>query len=242
VLNDESVDIYESGEKAWTIDEVACRGRPLFVGSTLVVADADATVSAFGVTDHKRIWQSHVGGAAAPRLTAAGDLLLAEADKSLHALGPGDGKTRWRFETGDRLAGAPVLLDDSLILASKLNRIDVLDKATGVSSASTHWPTWITALDARRIADRAVVACSDLRGRITLLDGGDLSVIASVDLDTHLVGPIRLVPDAPERWQAERQNEEDGLDVDILDLDVGSGPAVLCTDDDGFVYVVKIPG
>jgi outer membrane protein assembly factor BamB len=228
VLSGPALRFFRAGARLWQFDSP----RPLVCGPALaedrfIAGDDEGRLVCLAAADGRLLWERRLDEAPRGALTAAAGLVLgASREGTLYAVAPADGAVRWTQALGDLLLVPPVLMGGRLAVASKGNRIVLLEAATGKEAASVQWPTWL--VDVGAAGGR--LACTDLRGTVTFLDGAALQPLRSVRLGARLQPGLVYVERFPERWGAGR------------DLVYEEAPALLAADKAGFLYVLSLPG
>ncbi|MDA0839548.1 MAG: hypothetical protein O2857_17405 [Planctomycetota bacterium] len=140
--------------------------------------------------------------------------------------------------TTEPLVGGPELGDGVLVTVTKENRITLQNCASGDLLKTITWPTWILAFKIVPV-EKPLLAILDLRNRVTFLSLSDLSVLKEHSFATKLLPKLWYSPKVPTNWQPPREKDED--DFESLVDGQESMSAVLCHDDEGFVYMLSPP-
>jgi hypothetical protein len=135
------------------------------------------------------------------------------------------------------LVGKPVIGAFALVTVTKENRITIQNCASGELIKETTWPTWIRAFKIVP-GQKPFLAILDLRNRISFLSLSDLSVLNAHQFVTHLLPKLWFSKKAPLHWQSPRKKDED--DFESLVDGQASMSAVMCQDDEGFVYLLSV--
>ena len=135
------------------------------------------------------------------------------------------------------LVGRPELGAFVIVTVTKENRITIQNCASGKMITEAKWPTWIRAFKIVP-GQKPFLAILDLRNRISFLNLGDLTVLRQHQFVTNLLPKLWFSKEVPLHWQPPREKGED--DFESLVDGQESMPAVLCHDDEGFVYLLSI--
>jgi hypothetical protein len=166
--------------------------------------------------------------------------LRVEAGRTVTAVDPA-GKALWSYDPGEFLVNPPVELEGAVVVAAKNGSIAVLDAATGAVRVQRAWPTWLLGIGAIPSKNGVLVACTDLRRRLTLLRADDLKPVREVAFPWALAGPVFHGDRVPLAWALSAAGEPDGLVAEMETTSAPGGPAVLVQDKDGFLHAVAIP-
>lgn len=242
VVHKGALTVYRDGKAAWVSQDFVCRGHPVFVGPVLVVDIGDSALAGLDPSSGVVSWEVKLERSGEIALSAVGGKLFAEQGGTLHLLHPQTGQVLWQHELGDRLVSLPCETAAGVVVASKLNDLRLLDARDGTVKAERHWPTWLREIRAGVLHNREFVVCSDLRNRVVFLDAATLETQRSVDIAQRLTPGLWLAPQAPVPWQVERQAPAtDSMEAALDQLGGDLRAAVLCVDDEGFVYALKVP-
>jgi hypothetical protein len=164
-------------------------------------------------------------------LACVGSLAIAQSAKGkVIAIRPEDGSVAWKVNAGDALLAPPAAVEGKVLLASKSNRIELLDAATGERRSSFAAKTWLIDVAVVPADHGGWVVCADLRGCVTFLRPADLTVARQVKLDARLCPGMVFVSSVPTRWGASSGPIAE------------EAPAVLVPDARGFLYALSLPG
>ncbi len=170
-----------------------------------------------------------------------GGRLRVERDRIVTAADPATGKTAWSYEAGDSLLGFPVEREGRVVVAARNNVIAVLDAATGAVLATRTWPTWLLGFQAVPAKGGLLVACTDLRRRLTLLRAADLKTVSEIEFPWPLKGPVFYGEQVPAAWALSAADEAETLVSEFETTSGPSRPGILCQDRDGFLHAVSLP-
>ena len=225
--------------------------NPLTAGPTIaegLVFSADATgkLVARAVADGAVRWEATLPGQLYGTIVPDRDQVYAFSNEteSLIALDMKTGQQRWARPVGDVLKQAPLVLGTQLLVATKGNRLLLVDRAKGAELKSTAWPTWLVSLCVAPEASPPLVGCTDLSGDVTFISLETLLPVRKVSLGRELVGSILYVDRMPLRWPVVKpkakasDDEDDNLLSEIKSGPVPMGPAWLVTDQTGFLYIL----
>jgi len=228
VLAGNSVCRYAKGEKAWTSEsKSALSAGPALAADRVVVGDEAGQVVCLALDDGRELWRVTLKEPLSGGLVACGEAVIGASDcGTIFALKSADGSFAWSAGTGDVLLAAVAEVNGHLLVASKDNVVQLLDPATGERKAGHTFDTWLLGVAP---AGRHVV-CTDLRGTVTFLSADDLRPVRRIALPARPGASILYAPAFPERWGG-----AEGMIVE-------QKPAVLVADEEGFMYVLSLPG
>lgn len=230
---------YRRNVPAWRMAEKGTiTAGPCLLDGRLYAGTEEGALVCRAMKDGAEVWRTAPEGAAwSGPMTALEGLLLAfdRNTDTLQAFHPADGKPLWKQALGDVPLKAPFPAGDRLAVAAKNNRLLLLDPKSGAVTAETRWPAWL--VDVTPVTrSRALLACSDIAGRLTFLDGA-LKPVAEVRLKARPSGPLLHAPAFPLSWAVESaEAEEAGFQL-AADLK----PVVVAGDTEGFCAIVPTP-
>jgi outer membrane protein assembly factor BamB len=242
---------FVDGKEAWRHSEpepVTC--GPAIVGG-LVIAGTDAgELFALPVAGGAVAWRQPLG-----RPTAAGEIVVvfARGSDTLHAVTAATGRPAWSLPVGDVLVRSPIATDAGIVVATKSNRVLLLDAKSGKPRAERRLPSWIGDVVPLPGASAAAgqIACLTRDGTVTLLGGGDLEPIATGRLNVrpgfgrpaNLVFARQFPLAVPDAHPTSDQSTEGQLDelADDLAVDVGEkGDCLLAADEQGYAWIIPL--
>lgn len=238
IVSKDAVELYREEKLVRAYREAKFVGEPVWWKEHVIASDRAGTVHALSNKENATVWQQRVSSGRL-RLFLIEGLLLADDGVHLHALDPSTGKVIWKHEVGDVLAAPPVKGDGGLVIASKLNRLRILDPVSGAVKVEKSWPTWIKGFAVVPAAGRAVAVVVDLRNRVSLLDTKELKLLEQRSFGANLLPDLWYAEKAPLVWKSPREKAKDEFDSFVGESK--SMPAVLCQDEAGFVYLIEIP-
>lgn len=238
---------HRNGAVLWKKDESSkITAGPVMNGNKVFAGTADGDLFCLGAADGAEMWRKNSGGEWRGPVVCTGQALFAlskrEGDAAWVAVNPADGTVLWKQPIGDMLLNAPAPLDGTgaqWLVAAKNNRILLLNAADGKIAAEIRWPTWVVDVRAISVNGKSQVACTDIRGRLSILDAATLKTLREVSLPERPSGNLLCVPRFPETWGSAGL----GAEPDLLALnapDAKSLPAILVADGEGFCYVIRI--
>ena len=156
--------------------------------------------------------------------------------ETVAALAAPGGTERWRQAVGDVLVAAPRVCGQALLVATKGNRLMLLNPATGAVLHEVRWPTWLLGVQIVSRTTGTFVVCRDLRGRVAFLSGANLRTLRIVQTGVTLVGEPVHAPCAPLPWPGSAAGDPLAVASPATPT-----PAVLVCDDAGFCYALRPP-
>lgn len=232
---------HRNAKEMWRKEEVSnITAGPYIMNSVLFAGTADGDLICENAEDGADKWRKNFGSEICGSLAGAGDTLIAftKTNDALLAINGKDGSVLWKQNVGDVLLKSPARIGERWLVAGKNNRIMVLNAADGKVAAEVRWPTWLVDVLAAKMDGKSVILCTDIGGRLSVLDSADLKTLREVKLPARLSGEIVHAPQFPSAWGAARV-EADALDLLIEDTDTSSKPAILVTDSEGYLYIVR---
>ncbi|MBS3764547.1 MAG: PQQ-like beta-propeller repeat protein, partial [Planctomycetes bacterium] len=232
IVNGSSVTLYEANEKMWTYrSPVALTAGPGFTGEHILVGTVTGQLLGLDKNSGKKQWENTLARTLDGPITNVAHMgLCAGGDGQLFAINPANGRMLWQHRLGDIPLRRPVLLaSGALLVASMANTIELLDPETGNARAQYEFDTWLMGVEPLKTDDVEMVACSDLTGTVTFLNGSELKPIRQVRLQTRLQGRLFFAPALPPRWGSGK-----GMFYE-------EASSLLVSDTQGFVYMLAIP-
>jgi hypothetical protein len=168
-------------------------------------------------------------------------LVFSRDTESLIAVDAGSSRQLWQAPLGDVLVRPPVSTPAGILLATKSNRVLLLDPGTGTVRAECRLPNWIGDVlwvDGLGGNPGGVIACLTRKGGLFVLNPADLSIRAKHDLGARAGVPMLVAASFPVTWSGPQDDE----DIDAqMDQDRGTRkPCLLVSDEDGFAYIVPL--
>lgn len=243
-INGMTVSLHRDGKTSSTANEVypiTC--GPSLTADSVVAGNANGELFALSLADGKERWRLPLGGRLYGPLSALGDKLIAFSSdaETIYAVDPATGKLAWQQAVGDALLEEPQLMAGGLLVVTKSNRLLLVNPADGKILKEATWPTWLVSVRPLPVAEK-LIACTDIDGRVSLVSQESLTTTSSVRLPVNLSGPLVFVPKMRSLWPREKAPKSDDVLSAIDDAAVPAGPSLLVSDDEGFLYVVSIPG
>jgi hypothetical protein len=121
-------------------------------------------------------------------------------------------------------------------VVGKNNRILLLDESDGKIAAEVRWPTWLVDVIPVR-GPAPLVACTDIHGTFSLLDGATLKTLRTLRLPARPSGPLLALSRFPTLWGVDSDEDDEMGSFSINELK----PAVLVGDAEGFCSIVPLP-
>lgn len=241
VARSTSLSAHRNGTEVWRKEESSnISAGPFIVGSLVFAGTADGDLVCNNCDDGAEKWRKNHGGETRGGIVGSGDTIIAftKAEDALLALNAKDGSVIWKQIVGDVLLKTPAKIGDQWLVAGKNNRILLLNSGDGKIVAEARWPTWLVDVLPATVDGKSVILCTDIGGRLNILDAANLKSVREVKVPARLTGEIVYAPQFPSAWGASRV-EADALDQLIDDDDVKPKPAILVTDREGYLYIVR---
>jgi outer membrane protein assembly factor BamB len=229
-----------NGAEIWRKEESSNVSAGPLILSSLVFAGTDTgDLICKNIDDGTEKWRKTPGGELRGYLSGSGEMVIAytNLDDALLAVSVNDGTTIWKQSVGDVLLKAPVKVGSLWLVAGKNNRIMLLNSADGKVAADVRWPTWLVDVVSATVDGKSVIICTDIGGRLSILDSANLKTIREFKLPSRPNGELMYAPQFPSAWGT-AVPDADKTDLLIDEVDVKSIPAILVTDDEGFLYIV----
>jgi len=227
--------------EAWRKEESSnISAGPSISGSLLFAGTVDGDLVCGNIGDGAEKWRKNLGGEIRGGLIGSGDTLVAftKTDDALLAVSAKDGSLIWKQIVGDVLLKAPAKLGEQWLVVGKNNRIMLLNSADGKIAAEVRWPTWLVDVLPATLEGKSAILCTDIGGRLSVLDVVSLKTIREVKFPARLNGDLVYAPLFPSAWGTARA-DADALDQLLEDEDIKPKPAVLVTDGEGYLYIVR---
>ena len=214
---------------------------PLVWGELVLAGDQSGLFQARNKADGEIRWQQQLSSLLYGPLVATGKQIyvFSSEAEALLALDVGSGTELWRRPVGDVLMQTPIVVGQQLLLATKSNRLLLIEQSSGKIAQELTWPTWLVSVAVESGKSASQLAVTDLAGVVNFLTLPDLKLSRQVPMFAELAGPVLFVPDMPHRWPVVKQSEDDeNLVNEIKDGPVKRGPALLVTDAEGFLSIL----
>ena len=243
---------FDDGKEAWRHAEseaVTC--GPALVGDRVIAGTDAGELFALPAAGGAAAWRLQLTAGLFGRPIAAGELVLvfARGSDTLFAVDAATGRQAWTEPLGDALVKSPVATAAGILVATKSNRVLVLDPQSGKARAERRLSAWIgdvVALNGASGDAAGHVACLTRDGTITLLRGRDLEPVSTHRLNIRpgygrpaslLVAPgfPLSVPGA-----ASTEGEADELEAELAGGLVDSGACLLAADEQGYAWIVPL--
>lgn len=241
VASGTSLILHEGGRKAWQHDEpVAISCGPVIVDDMVVAGAEDGELFSLSITDGKPRWRAILEpGLRGAAVVAEGRIFVfVRGADAVIAVDATTGKSVWRESVGDVLVRPPHAGPTGLIVATKSNRLLVLEPATGRIRAERRFPTWIADVITVPGGGTGLVACLLRDGRIVFLGRDDLRVVAERAIGSRGRGPLLFAASFPRTWPGAAGDEDDLAAA--IDAEARAA-CLLVGDEDGSCFMLPIP-
>lgn len=239
VATDDGVTAFRDYAPAWSMPEASpVSAGPAVAGDRVYAATVRGSLFCRQRGDGRELWRQPTSARWSGEMVCLDNRLLAfdRNENVLWALDPENGTVLWKQALGDVPLKAPARLGGKLLVAAKNNRLLLLNPADGTIAREIRWPTWLSDVLPIETGTKSRVACSDIHGRVSLLDGATLEPARETTLPARAAGEMLFAPLFPTAWGPGGEEEELG---GILPDDFK--PAVLVLDKEGFCYILPIP-
>jgi len=245
-----SLSVTRNGKELWKKDESATiTAGPLLAAAHVFAGTADGDIFCKNRDDGVELWRKNVPGECRGAIVDAGVAILSfiMGSNTLIAISAKEGSVLWKQPIGDVLLKIPERVGAQWLVASKNNRILLLNSADGSIAADVRWPTWLVDIAAATLDGKTIILCTDIRGQLSLLDAATLKTSRQFVLPSRPHGELFVVPQFSGKFGVARTDNAPLAGADdinaLLPLDEIDGkrmPAVLVTDADGFCYIVPL--
>lgn len=132
-LGDDQVVLVEAatGRERWRVDVSPTEASATLLGSHLVVAGLDGTVTTLAVDDGSLGWTTDLGARVRSSPLLVDDVVVVGAGDEVVALGAVDGVEAWRTALAGRIDGSVAAAGDLLVVGDTANTLWGLDAADG---------------------------------------------------------------------------------------------------------------
>jgi outer membrane protein assembly factor BamB len=230
-----------NGAELWRKEQSSIiSAGPSILSSLLFAGTTDGDLICMNVDDGAEKWRKNLGGELRGSLMYSDDRIIAftKIDDSLLSLSVKDGSMVWKHTVGDVLLKAPLKLGTQWLVAGKNNRLMLLNFANGKIVAEVRWPTWLVDVLSATVDGKSVIICTDIGDRLSVLDAANLKTIREVKLPARPSGELAYASQFPVSWGA-TDAEADKLDLLLDEADAKPKPAILVTDGEGYLYIVR---
>ena len=167
-------------------------GRAALTGGLAIVSCGDARLRAVELVTGVQSWETLVGGAAAEPTVAGSEVFFGADDGKLYAVKTDDGAVEWSVLLGARIASAPLVTDDCVLVGTVAGLVQCVRRADGgkLWRATLGGPVYASP---RQFADGVVIGCDDAKlYRI----GPDGQVVGSFEMPGLIRAPAAVAGDA----------------------------------------------
>jgi len=255
VASGTAVAMFKNAQESWqhtAADVVSC--GPVFAGRFVVAGTDEGDLFALDGDSGTVAWRLPVDGGLRGRPAVAGSRVVVYCGEGdlIVAVDAATGKKSWSQPLGDVPIGPAVETPFGLLVASKSNRVVLLDPETGRLRADRTLPGWIVdvvplAGKEGKLGDRIAALTRD--GVVTLLNAADLEPagtgrIAGRPGYGRAAGFI-LTPAFPVAWLGPAKAGGDADALDVLDTELESSMAdradcLLADDDEGYGWIIPL--
>ena len=141
------------GKLLWKIDATPpLTGRAAVAGGIVYFGSADGRIYGVDAATGREVWGSGIvaqGAVEAQPTVAEGRVLIGAGDSRMYALAADKGGEYWRHSTPDAIYARPLVISDTVFVASAGNTLSALNVLTGdltweldAKSALRHAPAW----------------------------------------------------------------------------------------------------
>ncbi|HTK85783.1 MAG TPA: PQQ-binding-like beta-propeller repeat protein [Patescibacteria group bacterium] len=132
-------------KKMWSVDigagasdTLPLTAQPIVVEGRIFTVDTEDVLSAFSISDGKRLWQTHIGPEKKREQVIGGGIAFSDGKiyatnggTGVMAVSPEDGKIVWRVNVPSPSRAAPTVVNDRLFIATLDNHLYTLSTADG---------------------------------------------------------------------------------------------------------------
>ncbi|MDB5339340.1 MAG: Beta-barrel assembly machine subunit BamB [Planctomycetaceae bacterium] len=239
-----TVSLLRQSKLVWEQKEPdAVSAGPLLIGTDVVYGQATGRLVARSAKDSKVRWESRLPRSLYGMIVPAGESLLVFSNtaEALVAVDAATGKEHWRCPVGDVLLESPLIVGKQVLLATKGNRLLLVDLKSGKVQNELQWPTWLVSVSLINSRPEPLLVCSDLAGTVTLLSPTDLKPTRTILVGAQLTGPLLYADKLSYTWPVPQAAEsEENLLAEIKSGPTQAGPVLLAADVQGFIYILPL--
>ncbi len=219
--------LFKGGKLSWQFEGGDLLGLgPRFHRGNILVGGDTGEILCFPPEEASPRWRRQLKGRLRGRIALIGELaIVGTVEGTIYALSVADGEIVWQHDLG----GFPVCVEPAaggILVAGKNSVVRLLDPATGVARAESRSSAWLSGVKA--VAGGRLVARADNEGNVAFLDGENLDVVRTVELNTRLCEGLLAEKSLPLRWA-------------IVDELMDRVDAVIVHDIRGFAYAIPVP-
>lgn len=255
VASGTAVAMFKNAQEAWrhaAADVVTC--GPVFAGRFVVAGTEEGELVALDGDSGAVAWRLPIDRGLLGRPAVAGGLVIVycgEGD-AIVAVDAATGKKTWSQPLGDVPIGPPGATPFGLLVASKSNRVVLLDPETGRPRADRTLPGWIVDVvplsgKGGKPGDRIAALTRD--GVVTLLNAADLEPVGTRRLAGRpgygRAAGFIITAGFPVAWLGPAKAGGDADELDALDTELESSMAdraecLLADDDEGYAWIIPL--
>jgi len=250
-----AVALFKESQEAWRhaeADAVTC--GPILAGRLVVAGTGEGSLFALDAETKAVAWRLEFDGGLFGRPAVAGGNVVAycRAGDALVAVDTATGRKAWSQPLGDVLIGQPVTTPAGILVATKGNRVALLDPHTGRPRAERTLPGWIVdvvPLRGKGDTSASWIAALTRNGMLTLLGATDLEPARSLRLDGRpgygRAAGFIVAKQFPAAWLGPAPSSGDGAAFDALDGELESSLAdradcLLVDDEEGYGWIIPL--
>jgi len=252
VASGTAVAMFKDAQELWRHSEpdaITC--GPIFAGPLVVAGTAEGELFAVDGDTGRTAWKQSLerGLVGRPAVAAGKVVAYCREGDAIVAADVSTGKKTWSQPLGDVPIGPVVAIHSGLLVASKSNRIVLLDPETGRVRAERTLPGWIVdvvPLPGKDGRPAGRIAALTRDGAITLLAAADLEPEGRQQLDgrpgyDRAAGFIRAQA-FPTAWPGPigSGGEADELDAELESSMADRADCLLADDEEGYAWIIPL--
>lgn len=228
--------VYVHGKERWTHEEGSdLNAGPQLINSLVLAGNDCGELTAWNLSDGGQKWRTRLAPGLLGPIVEVGERVLvfsAHEEKYL-AVDPATGRVQWTVALGDRWLNPPMEWAGHILLTSQGNRLLLVRADDGSVVGEYIFNTWPACVVPAPRNGEPLLLCAEIDGRVTWLEGTALRPAREILLPSRLLSGV-----AAGLFPTRLGVGSNAGDLKLMFVD--NAPAVILSDQEGFIYVMPI--